>query len=1759
MAENTSRVTFSDQEFFACAGDVVSLAFDGDYDLWVTRDPDVVCSIGSSLEKELVLTQQEAGWVEPSLPISVQRGETEYFFSSIRCEQGARFRVTCPLSRPIAPSPPPVPPGSPAHPVIDVAFDGSTYEACGMVTLSITFTGEYRLVRETGVDGNDCPPEFVSPEKLDGESSATAKYADFVGQYTLYVPDAGVTFFASPGCENGLRFKVSCSSAKRRRLLQQDVGSCVPDPKQADTTFTEFQAGVIAVVKMAQEFVELFTDIFFEGIESMFKCLFILIKGLMTGDASLLREFFVTLVNELAKNFMALLKGFVGVLFSEGSPLRFMCNIIDTMKSVTCQVLGLSFIPSSLSINCGKDRHQCSWWPFSGDETITEAKARSSSSGGDKIPNTGYDFATTVTPSAKVGESSIELIRSLVPDMTAADWQMTEYGYLLGTGIEVDVRAELMKTFARDNYFDYSNYCVAVRGALSGPSGHDQYCHAKFKEKRDRPLSPHRDVLQQSCSNELKCVISADGSPTTSAAGCILFASPCALNYYGECVGGLTMLKREIVGTDSTFEPLGDHVMLFSNGNTDRLRQPSVKKTWGQESWQGEELIGLATARARFGKIFEECIPSPPPQPPPSPPSPPPPSPRPPRPPPPPKWPSGSVPPYPAEWDFTGEETGVINGWKEAWGNQDRDNYPKRRKLAAFRAAMKERDPETRRRKLQWGVVGEAAESAADWGEEAARNLVKPVKDLAEKASEVGAFAKNIANKAKDAVNSAVDKATELANVVAKLPQEIWNSVYTIIPTEFEASTKSILELGGSSKASFGCDNDACPKDSVTAECPSSQEATVCSQESDCVGSDSFCVTADQGLCPGGGGETNSKACKAMSNWAKACQCSALRDDDGPHPYHCDYATGFCSAGPTPFKPPLTECADSGGLIYGTAGYEALCMIAPLWECAEAIDKESCRSHVGLRLQGPSLCRAFCGPTFENRNNRLAQYQYDDGERRCVCEVGVDRVFGADPVSIFSLGTANGTTLVRSYSPPSPPPLAPSPPSPQPPSPPSPPPPFFEVGKKRRKLLDKEDVKTSFREDKGVFTRCESNAQCASSFSKPTICKSLWDLPITCYSCSERVHGAAFSMGHECDAQTKTCRCTAPKVVDPEDERARPDDDEWRGNSWCDKIMRGYRTQAVRSPLENVWIHRCSRLRVFGISLTQWLGVPTVPPDIVYNPERALKVGIDLVEGVYLYFSEGWSMRTDDEDFFNRLIERRVDPIIIFKVLDFGQKAMGIGRAVLEKVDIVETVGTTLDILEPAASLEFRRGVSQTSRAARVFIDVVREHEAGATVLDAVAKSVVKTKRLVDIMKNATAPTTNATAPTTNATAPTTNATGGEVSVVAVLSTESNVPALVDDDPHLLDVQKKTRALLDFSFECLVLTNAKNRAMDIGDFLARYYGSKNAFLGASLCSYEAFLTTDDPPDGCPETGQSAFPMEIGDNFTVGGGLGRITMSDLQPMRMRESLDDWLSQPKSGLFRKIIGFTKGWSNAAVGCDAETLLCQRQKRSLLEGIVLSEVWIFLILSTLLVSGINFLSASFFLTSQFVALPFLVMYLTYSFPTTCFPRVPTCLADEFFELMTTMLPSHISWSPFLARNATRIPFAEYVWFEQLDADIVDCREEGFDGFFDPFFWAREKTRGRGFDVIWNVLEWPLITIVPGARTSSKQWRDRENTRTTDECAKLTLPGVFPPVIIVFFVYIVLSFSTVPAIRFANKILLRLFPLVVSVCTVSLDIYNT
>lgn len=370
-------------------------------------------------------------------------------------------------------------------------------------------------------------------------------------------------------------------------------------------------------------------------------------------------------------------------------------------------------------------------------------------------------------------------------------------------------------------------------------------------------------------------------------------------------------------------------------------------------------------------------------------------------------------------------------------------------------------------------------------------------------------------------------------------------------------------------------------------------------------------------------------------------------------------------------------------------------------------------------------------------------------------------------------------------------------------------------------------------------------------------------------------------------------------------------------------------------------------------------------------------------------------------------------------------------------------------------------------------------------------------------------------------------------------------------------MSSSSRLLLDVVSECAVVENAKNRAMEIGSFLSAYYGSDDAFLGSSLCRYESFLDGGDASTSCPP---ASFPVGISENFTIGGaGASDVSLASFNPMRLRRAIDDWFEKPKADVFRDMIELTSDWSTAAVGCDADTLLCRKQRRSILEGIVLSETWIVLGLSALLLSGINVLSISFFVTGQFIALPSLVLYLTYEFPTSCLPRMPTCLGDDVFDLMVALFPRHISWSPLVVQNASRAPFGEYGWFEQLEGTVSNCEEVGFGGFFDPLFWAREKTRDQGYELAWNIVEWPLLIVIPGARSTARDWKKRELTPLVDECARLAAVGIVPPVVLSFFAYLTISFAIVPTARFVGKLVVRVFPFAMGTIKTLLDAYNS
>jgi hypothetical protein len=989
---------------------------------------------------------------------------------------------------------------------------------------------------------------------------------------------------------------------------------------------------------------------------------------------------------------------------------------------------------------------------------------------------------------------------------------------------------------------------------------------------------------------------------------------------------------------------------------------------------------------------------------------------------------------------------------------------------------------------------------------------------LAKQASSLASMAKRKANQAvrfaNDAKNFAVEQANKAAKAVStatKWVEGIVDKIKKSIPKKFSIIATSIADVAKTDLAVMGCVDrdtrqritglDDCEKSKKTNRIP--MEATVCASEETCKDPGANCFTPDQDECDDDtyfGDEVDGIA------YAKPCPCQSLKGGR----FHCNYASGFCQQGATPFAPPLNECSMAGGLVYGSDGYNRLCYISPLWKCAGASDTNQCRTTIGSRydLQGPSLCRTFCDPTFENRNNHLAQYIFSDGARKCVCEVGIDRVF-PDAIKTSSAQNVHVTT------------------------------PFSSV------LLSVKPV-TGRRKmlgliDDAPFTRCETATDCTPTFEDTTLCRSLWGEPIPCYSCSERVHGS--DVGYQCDPVNHECECTVNRDLN-EGDTPLVDIGEWRGNGWCDKIMRGYKTSAIRSPLERAWIHRCTVLRALASTITNFVGLPTVPLDFLYNPGRLLSIAQDATEGVGVYYLENYDDDSFDDRaaFFDRLVELHIDPLVTMTVLDFGNRIYSAIGVIISNVDPIGTVRALLDPMDDDTKALFEEGVSKTGPVLEQLVRVVKETDVKAVIVS--ATSTMST--VYNLTRSALA-----------------NATRIEMrprnnSIVAPYDIEffSNI---TDDDDEGVDPLLHSRQLLSLEKDCLVIANMKDRVLAIGDFLSEYYGNGDGYLKATLCSYE-FILQNGLQLNNPTTCANVKGQSDGQHVDIGDGFPsfKVNFTSFSIKKTKQFVEDFIQSDDEKITADISAFADRLSGAAVSCDADTLLCKNRQRSLPASAWIVEGWAIIAFIFFKLIGVNSFGVGVFITIQFSVLTPMILYLTYGFPVTCLPRLPVCVADDFFDLLLTIFPRHIMWPSRVVSDVHRSapPGGFLPWMLQLDKEtsIKDCKEYGFKTMFDAYFWLREY-----LDVQWSVvIDWPLVTILPEARRASNVWKNTELTPLVNQCGYLNAQGVIPSLLTSFFLYVTLSFILVPGIRISVRSFFQALPLLKKSVLALLDIYN-
>jgi hypothetical protein len=170
---------------------------------------------------------------------------------------------------------------------------------------------------------------------------------------------------------------------------------------------------------------------------------------------------------------------------------------------------------------------------------------------------------------------------------------------------------------------------------------------------------------------------------------------------------------------------------------------------------------------------------------------------------------------------------------------------------------------------------------------------------------------------------------------------------------------------------------------------------------------------------------------------------------------------------------------------------------------------------------------------------------------------------------------------------------------------------------------------------------------------------------------------------YSCSAETRTCECASkPRVTK---NTTAVDGTDWRGDSFCDKIMRGYHEKRVTNPLEKAWTERCTYLRTLGQNIVNFLRLQSVLPDIIYNPRRALQISYEMFEGLSIFYFEGFvdrgSNATAMVEYFNTLVERKIDPIMMFRVLEFSEDARAIFTEISKDVNTSKLVDDATSVL----------------------------------------------------------------------------------------------------------------------------------------------------------------------------------------------------------------------------------------------------------------------------------------------------------------------------------------------------------------------------------------------------------------------------------------------------------------------------------------------
>jgi hypothetical protein len=201
---------------------------------------------------------------------------------------------------------------------------------------------------------------------------------------------------------------------------------------------------------------------------------------------------------------------------------------------------------------------------------------------------------------------------------------------------------------------------------------------------------------------------------------------------------------------------------------------------------------------------------------------------------------------------------------------------------------------------------------------------------------------------------------------------------------------------------------------------PPSAEATMCLANSECTVNTSQCVIFNSTHC-------NAVRTQTQEDFDFACPCAHIVSGN----FHCNFGSGFCEEGLSPYGDPLATCPPLDALVNpqnnksafvdSTEYYNSMCWVVPAYECSSwpnastATIQECIHNRYLTTIQngssaadiGPHLCRDYCSPSAFSIDNLLLQ----DPLYGCYCALGYSIGSGLPPVDVATSFLENGLSL----------------------------------------------------------------------------------------------------------------------------------------------------------------------------------------------------------------------------------------------------------------------------------------------------------------------------------------------------------------------------------------------------------------------------------------------------------------------------------------------------------------------------------------------------------------------------------------------------------------------------------------------------------------------------------------------------------------------------------------------------------------------------